>query len=102
MLIISGYQSFPTHLSHNANIKVLLNHPVTEVAFNGVKTIVKCSNGAIFDAPYVVIAVPIGVLKSKSICFIPELPQWKQEAIQKISFGNVCKVLVILKKKLAK
>jgi hypothetical protein len=44
-------------------------------------------------------AVPIGVLKVKGIKFIPELPPWKEEAIQKIHFGNVCKILIILKNK---
>jgi len=42
----------------------------------------------------VVIAVPLGVLKKKTIEFIPSLPEWKATAIEKIGFGNVCKVLV--------
>lgn len=43
--------------------------------------------------------MPLGVLKSRNIKFTPELPSWKQKAIQKLHFGNVCKVLICLKNK---
>jgi lysine-specific histone demethylase 1 len=42
--------------------------------------------------------VPLGVLKKKSIDFIPELPSWKNSAIEKLSMGNVCKILIVPKK----
>lgn len=58
----------------------------------------KCSNGQVFEAPHVIVGVPLGALKGNNIRFTPELPPWKKEAIQKIHFGNVCKILVILKK----
>ncbi len=50
-------------------------------------------------ATYVVIAVPLGALKNENIVFEPELPSWKQEAINSIAFGNVCKILLDFKGK---
>lgn len=40
------------------------------------------------------LAVPIGVLKAKGIEFSPNLPEWKNEAINSIGFGNVCKIVM--------
>lgn len=74
MLVISGYQDFVIHLSKNPKIKILLNHKVSEINFDGEKTIVKCGNGQQFLAKNLICAVPIGVLKSKYIKFIPPLP----------------------------
>lgn len=62
------------------------------------KTFVKCQNGKVFDAEYVVWNVPIGVLKKKAIQFTPSLEAAKQTAVDRIGFGNVCKVLVVFKK----
>jgi hypothetical protein len=44
--------------------------------------------------------VPIGVLKSQSIKFTPNLPSQKLEAIQKLHMGNVCKILIVPNKKI--
>ena len=53
-----------------------------------------CANGTSIYAKNVVVAVPVGVLKANAIKFEPRLPDWKQEAIQSIGFGNVCKILI--------
>lgn len=49
-----------------------------------------CSS--IFKADAVVVAVPLGVLKSQSITFQPPLPEWKQQAINNLGFGLLNKV----------
>ena len=94
MLIINGYQAIPEYLAKHENIKVILNHQVVEIESNEVGSRVRCSNDAIFIGSNVVIAIPLGPLKNNSIKFIPELPSWKHEAISKIHFGNVCKILI--------
>ena len=45
-----------------------------------------------FDS--VLVTVPLGVLKAKSIKFEPELPEWKQESIDKLGFGNLNKIVM--------
>ena len=76
-----------------------MNHKVVEVENRGRGSVVKCSNGTSFEGERVVVAVPIGPLKSGSIKFKPELPSKKAEAIKNINFGNVCKILIVLKNK---
>ena len=41
----------------------------------------------------VIVTVPLGVLKAGAIRFVPELPAWKQEAVKKLGFGDLNKVL---------
>lgn len=71
MFVISGFSKMPKYLSKHENIKVLLNHKVTQVKQAGQKTKVACQNGFKASASSVVIAVPLGVLKKKTIEFIP-------------------------------
>lgn len=59
---------------------------------------VVCRNGKVFEADRVVVSVPLGVLKKQTIKFAPALPQWKQQAIEKMGVGNVCKVLLVFEK----
>lgn len=50
---------------------------------------VETSDGAIYEANYAIVTVPLGVLKSDMITFNPELPEDKQGAIQRIGYGVV-------------
>jgi polyamine oxidase len=43
---------------------------------------------------YVLITVPLGCLKARSIQFSPSLPDWKQNAIDKMGFGLLNKIFV--------
>ncbi|GJD10557.1 Lysine-specific histone demethylase 1 homolog 1 [Galdieria sulphuraria] len=43
----------------------------------------------------VLITVPLGVLKERSISFYPDLPIWKQEAIDSLGFGGLNKVCLV-------
>jgi monoamine oxidase len=47
------------------------------------------------EADYVIVSVPLGVLKNNSISFQPSLPASKLSAIQNIQMGNVNKFLFI-------
>lgn len=79
---------------------MLLNHRVVEVSYREKEeqTVVVCANGKQFTADSVVLNVPIGVLKKGAIKFSPRLPKEKTDAIERIGFGNVCKVLIVFKK----
>ncbi len=87
----------PQYLANHSNIKVLLNHKAISVTKANDKSTVTCENGFKASAKSIVIAVPLGVLKKNTIKFTPELPEWKKSAIEKIGFGNVCKILVVPK-----
>jgi hypothetical protein len=45
-------------------------------------------------ADYCIVALPLGVLKSKEVAFEPALPLWKSSAIDRLGSGNVHKVLM--------
>ncbi len=63
-----------------------------EIHTNSTET--NCSN--VFKADAVVMTVPLGVLKSSTISFHPQLPEWKQQAINNLGFGLLNKVAIHL------
>ncbi|KAK4538067.1 hypothetical protein CDCA_CDCA15G4092 [Cyanidium caldarium] len=78
-----------------AELDVRLQHRVTRVAWTSRGVRVCCANGAVFDGDYVVIALPLGVLRdSRAIAFQPPLPPWKREALRGIGNGRLEKVVL--------
>lgn len=54
-----------------------------------------CENGARFQAAQVICTIPLGVLKSKAeTLFQPKLPEYKLDAIDRLLFGTVDKILL--------
>lgn len=39
-----------------------------------------------------IVTIPLGCLKTGDIVFKPALPAWKQDAVEKLGFGNLNKV----------
>lgn len=60
--------------------------------YNGVKVTVE--DGRTFVADAAVVAVPLGVLKSKYIKFEPRLPEWKEAAIADLGVGIENKIVL--------
>ena len=58
------------------------------------KVRIECANGENYLADYVIVTVSLGVLKTASDMFIPKLPQRKLDAIDKLGFGVVDKVIL--------
>lgn len=84
----SGYDTIPVYLANGMNVQ--LNQRVTKVDYSDTK--IKVShNGLISEADFVLVTVPLGVLKANKIEFIPSLPNTKQNAIQKIGMSCVNK-----------
>lgn len=55
----------------------------------------KCAvgrSGEVFEGNAALVTVPLGVLKAGRIQFQPPLPSWKQDAIQRLGFGDLNKV----------
>jgi monoamine oxidase len=67
---------------------------VTRVDYNSDRVQVT-HNGKVSEADYVIVSVPLGVLKSGRIQFSPELPQHKKTAIEKVPMNCVNKFLLI-------
>lgn len=88
---INGYDTLPNYLSNGLNIQ--LNQRVSKIDYSDTK--IKVShNSDVTEADYVLVTVPLGVLKSGKIEFVPALPTVKQTAIQKIGMNCVNKFLL--------
>lgn len=87
----NGYDTIAQFLAKDLNIQ--LNQKVSKIDY--INTKVKIThNGTISEADYVLVTVPLGVLKANTIQFSPTLPIIKQTAIQKIGMNCVNKFLL--------
>ncbi len=90
-IAVNGYDTIANFLAKELNIK--LNQRVTKIDYSSSKIKVTHS-GTISEADYVVVTVPLGVLKANKIEFSPALPSAKQTAINKIGMNCVNKFLL--------
>ena len=91
VIATNGYDTIAQYLAQNLNIE--LNQKVTNVDYSEDKVKVT-HNGIISEADFVLVTVPLGVLKSNSIQFEPALPLSKTTAIDKVGMNCVNKFLL--------
>ncbi|XP_021274234.1 probable polyamine oxidase 2 [Herrania umbratica] len=91
-LMVRGYLPVINTLAKGLDIR--LSHRVTNIVrrYNGVKVTVE--DGTTFAADAVIVAIPLGVLKSKIINFEPKLPEWKEAAIDDLGVGIENKIIL--------
>jgi monoamine oxidase len=87
----NGFDTVANYLA--IGLQVQLNQRVTNIDYGTTKVKVT-HNGSVSEADYVIVTVPLGVLKKKSILFTPALPAVKQNAIQKVGMNCVNKFLL--------
>lgn len=87
----NGYDTIPNYLAQGLDIQ--LNRRVSRVDYSGDKVKVT-HNGDISEADYVIVTVPLGVLKKNRIEFTPALPAAKQQAIERVGMNCVNKFLL--------
>ncbi|MFN3488586.1 MAG: flavin monoamine oxidase family protein [Emticicia sp.] len=87
----NGYDTIAQFLAKDLNIQ--LNQRVSKVDYSNSKIKIT-HNGTLTEADYVIVTVPLGVLKANIIQFSPSLPSIKQNAIQKIGMNCVNKFLL--------
>ncbi|CDW77606.1 amine oxidase [Stylonychia lemnae] len=85
-----GYIQIPITLAKDLN--VILNQKITHIDYSGEYVNVITDNGQIFEANRVIVTVPLAILKSKMITFTPQLPQSKQDSIEKMGTGLMDKL----------
>ena len=101
--VVGGYQQFPRALwRYPEPLDVRTNKPVKSVKYsapgtNGKATVI-CEDGESFEADRVVFSAPLGVLKSQYINFEPPLPSWKSDAIGRMGFGLLNKLIMVFEK----
>lgn len=88
-IFVEGYQAIVNHLAQN--IPIELNQIVETIDWSTGSPKVS-TNTQTYTADQVIITLPLGVLKSEQVQFIPALPLPKREAIKSLGMGvlNKC------------
>jgi len=107
LTVRNGYSCVPVALSEGLDIK--LNTAVRQVRYSQQGVEVTTSNArnntnpVTYKADCVLCTLPLGVLKQavsspssapNMVTFNPPLPDWKKEAIQRLGYGNLNKVVL--------
>jgi polyamine oxidase len=74
-------------------LEIRLGEPVTDIAW-GDSGVTVTTDAGTYTGRDVIVTVPLGVLKAGTITFDPELPAEKQDAIDRLGFGNYEKVIL--------
>ncbi|CAF1455581.1 unnamed protein product [Rotaria sordida] len=97
LTIDNGLGSFIKQIVNRHNLPVELNTIVTHIEIsnqsNGIVHI-STLDGRHYSSKYVLITIPLGCLKARSIVFNPSIPDWKLLAVDKMGFGLLNKVFL--------
>ena len=103
--VTNGYDQIPKNFMNAATAAgatLTLNFLVTSISRNATSVTVtgKQSDGSSksFTVDYVILTVPLGVLKAGTISFSPSLSAQKQAAISSLGFGAIVKVIFFYNK----
>ncbi len=80
------YDFVDEHLATDVKNNIQYNAVVTKIDYSGDEVVVALKNGQQYKADKVLVTVPIGVLKSDAITFVPALPEKKKAAIASVTF----------------
>ncbi len=89
--MMDGYHQIVEKLAKGLDIR--LSDPVTEIDYSGETTHIT-TESATYKADFVIVTVPLGLLKAGSIKFTPDLPQEKQGAIDRLEMGLLNKIVL--------
>lgn len=94
--VVGGYDQPFSFISKLVDVR--LNEEVEQVVVDDEKrnnsVVIRTKSGLDFSCDATIITTPLGVLKEQVVKFIPDLPQWKKEAIDRLGFGKLDKVFL--------
>jgi len=88
------FDLFDKQIASEVKDKILLNTIVSKIDYSQSEIIITASNNSLFNADKVIITVPIPILKSGDIQFIPSLQNEKINAFSKIGMDAGMKVFL--------
>ncbi|CAF3477947.1 unnamed protein product [Rotaria sordida] len=97
LTISDGLGSFIKQIVDQNNLPIEFNTVVTQIDIsNQSNRLIHIStlDGRHYSCKYVLITIPLGCLKARSIMFMPSIPDWKITAIDKMGFGLLNKVFL--------
>ena len=92
------FDFFEQYIVPSVESRITYNSPVHKIDYTSEKTTVKTQDGT-FSCDQVIVAVPAKMLQLGSIAFNPELPSYKQKAIEKVKVWDGCKAFIEFKQK---
>lgn len=92
VILPAGYKAIPELLAKNLDIR--LNTVVTGITHSDTGATVT-SGAATFNADYVIVTIPLGVLKANKVSFSPALSAEKQASIGRLGMGQINKVFLL-------
>lgn len=90
-LIFQGYGHIINHLSSGLDVR--LGHKVEKIIYDQNKVRVETNKGAM-EGNAVICTLPLGILKEGSVQFHPPLPPEKINAVNKLGFGLLNKLIL--------
>lgn len=102
-MVVGGYQSVARGLVHCPQpLDLKTKFPVKTIRYNSAdlegSAVIECEDGTVVEADSVVCTIPLGVLKQDTINFNPPLPSWKTDAVGRLGFGILNKVVLVYDK----
>ena len=96
MAMPNGYGNLVEQIVKQYELPVELNSVVTRIDATSSNSTVRISTDdqRQFSSRYVLVTVPLGCLKARSIEFTPPLPERKQTAIDRMGFGLLNKIVL--------
>jgi len=115
LFVVGGYAKITEYIASQVqqctNVEIMLNSQVEKIIYEGlhdekVRVFVKQtpsnnsehalhkSKTMVLNTDQCICTIPIGVLKKNRVKFVPELPQYKKEALRHIGVGLLDKVVI--------
>ena len=91
-VLAGGYGALATAMATGLDVR--LDCPVRQIDSRYPAHVIVTTDAQTFEADAVVVTVPLGVLKSGSIEFVPALPTRKQTAIERLGVGVLAKLVL--------
>ncbi|KAI9038274.1 putative flavin containing polyamine oxidase [Aspergillus affinis] len=71
-----------------------LNTQITNITYSKDGVVISNRDGSCVEAAYAICTFSLGVLQNDAVAFHPELPEWKQTAIQMFTMGTYTKIFM--------
>lgn len=88
--VVDGYARFVEALADGLDVR--LGRVVERVEWGEEGVAVEVAGGALHEADYAVVTLPVGVLEAGDVAFDPPLPERKQAALEVVKMGRLEKV----------
>ncbi len=91
-VVVDGFQSLTERLAVGLDIR--FNQIVERIAYDESRGVEVATSGGSFTAERAIVTLPLGVLKAGAIAFDPPLPARKRDAIERLGWGQLTKIVV--------